>query len=97
MPNYGGIRPAMHPGGRRPPSPGSNATGLWRGLAEALAKADCSSLKYAQYSRSSRLARRAPRRPRRVAVIRKGSTWEPMNELDHEQLDVYVAAIDVVA
>ena len=37
---------AMHPRRLRPPSPGANATGLWRGLAEALAEADCSSHKY---------------------------------------------------
>jgi hypothetical protein len=43
------------------PSPEWTDPGLWRGLAEALAEADCSSLTYCRCARSSRLAAGAPR------------------------------------
>ena len=51
------FRPPIHPAGRRQPPPGPFITGLWPGLAEALAKADCSWVTHSQFASSSRPSR----------------------------------------
>ena len=51
-----------HPAWRRQPSPGPFMSGLWLGLADALAKAECSSVTNAQFAprRALPAGRRAP-------------------------------------
>ena len=55
------VRAALRPARRRQSPPGPFISGLWPGLAAALAKADCASVTHTQFAPSSRLAGRAPR------------------------------------